>query len=84
MWYTSIMKHNTSITLGSHFTEFVTEQVKNGRYSNTSEVVRSGLRLLEEREAKLAALRQALVDGEQSGIASDFDFSEFIATRTSA
>lgn len=78
------MSHNTSVSLGDHFAEFITKQVKAGRYQNASDVVRSGLRLLEEREAKLQALRQALVEGEQSGVATGFDFDEFIAERSNA
>ncbi len=73
------MSQNTSISLGEHFVEFVAEQVSSGRYATTSDVIRSGLRLLEEREAKLTALRQALVTGEQSGAATTFDFKAFIA-----
>jgi antitoxin ParD1/3/4 len=72
------MSQNTSISLGDHFVEFVSDQVSSGRYATTSDVVRSGLRLLEEREAKLTALRQALITGEQSGTAHPFDFKEFI------
>lgn len=77
------MAHNTSVYLGDHFTAFVTEQVKDGRYNNASDVVRSGLRLLEEHEAKLKALRNALIEGEQSGTPSELDFDAFIADRTS-
>ncbi len=73
------MSQNTSISLGEHFVEFVAEQVSSGRYATTSDVIRSGLRLLEEREAKLSALRQALVVGEQSGVPTQFDFKAFIA-----
>ena len=73
------MAQNTSISLGDHYVEFVSKQVTSGRYATTSDVVRSGLRLLEEREAKLEALRQALVLGEQSGQANPFDFKAFIA-----
>jgi antitoxin ParD1/3/4 len=61
------MQKNTSITLGQHFDTFIAEQVKNGRFASASETVRAGLRLLEEQEAKLAALRQALQTGEDSG-----------------
>jgi len=60
------MSKNTSITLGEHFDSFVTEQLKNGRYASTSEVVRAGLRLLEEEETKLSTLRKMLEDGEAS------------------
>ncbi len=70
-WYyrnLSAMSKNTSITLGKRFESFVAEQIKNGRYASTSELVRAGLRLLEEEEAKLATLRKMLDEGE----ASDF------------
>jgi antitoxin ParD1/3/4 len=60
------MSKNTSITLGEHFDSFVTEQLKNGRYASTSEVVRAGLRLLEEEETKLSTLRKLLQEGETS------------------
>jgi antitoxin ParD1/3/4 len=61
------MQKNTSVTLGKHFEEFITQQIKNGRFSSASEAIRAGLRLLEEREIKLNALRQALKEGEESG-----------------
>jgi antitoxin ParD1/3/4 len=61
------MAKNTSIVLGPHFDEFVSHQVSQGRFGSTSEVVRAGLRLLEDREVKLAALRKALIEGEESG-----------------
>ncbi|GHU29673.1 antitoxin [Bacilli bacterium] len=59
---------NTSITLGDRFEAFTSEQVKSGRYGSVSEVVRAGLRILEEREIKAQALRMALQVGETSGI----------------
>jgi antitoxin ParD1/3/4 len=71
------MQKNTSITLGKHFDEFIAQQVKIGRYASASEAVRDGLRLLEEREIKLSALRRALKEGEESGFA-DYSLSRLI------
>lgn len=67
------MSRNTSITLGPHFDAFVQAQIRDGRYGNASEVMRAGLRLLEEHEAGMRALRQALIEGEQSGNAGPLD-----------
>lgn len=63
------MSRNTSVTLGPHFDDFITSQVKKGRYGSASEVIRAGLRLLEDTENKLECLRRLLNEGEQSGIA---------------
>lgn len=73
------MTKNTSVSLGDHFASFIEAQVTAGRYGSASDVVRAGLRLLEEREAKLAALRSALADGEASGASQPFDVEKFIA-----
>lgn len=67
------MARNTSFILGEHFDDFVSSQVKSGRYSNAADVIRSGLRLLEEHERKVEALRRALVEGEESGVAGALD-----------
>jgi len=77
------MSRNTSFSLGDHFSKFVERKVAEGRYSSASDVVRAGLRLLEEDEARLEALRAALIEGEESGPATPFDFEEFIARKTS-
>ena len=77
------MDINTSISLDDHFARFLTKQVESGRYQTASEVIRAGLRLLEEREAHLTALRAALVNGEMSGEAEEFDFDAFIASKSS-
>lgn len=67
------MSKNTSITLGNHFDQFVKNRIKEGRYKNTSEVIRAGLRLLEEEETKFLHLKNAIQEGVDSGIANDFD-----------
>jgi len=72
------MAKNTSITLGEHFDRFISTQVKEGRYGSASEVVRQGLRMLEEHEQKVSILRQALIDGENSGSAGKLDMQEII------
>jgi len=75
------MARVTSFSLGEHFTSFVEAQVKEGRYNNASDVMRAALRLLEEREARIDALRAALVEGEDSGTSTPFDFEAFIARK---
>lgn len=64
---------NTSISLGNYFDNFVSSQVSVGRYKNVSEVVRAGLRLLEGEESKVIALRKAIQEGIDSGIAHNFN-----------
>ena len=78
------MPKNTSVTLGDHFAAFIDRQVTHGRYGSASDVVRAGLRLLEEHEAKLEALRAALIEGEQSGPSTAFDFEAFIKRKRKA
>lgn len=72
------MSKNTSITLGNHFEDFIQNRISTGRYKNASEVIRAGLRLLEEEEDKVTALRQAIQEGIDSGIAEDFEPEEFL------
>lgn len=67
------MNRNTSISLGNYFDNFIQSSISAGRFKNASEVVRAGLRLLEEEENKIIALRGAIQEGIESGIASDFD-----------
>lgn len=64
---------NTSISLGHYFDEFVQTQIASGRYKNVSEVIRAGLRLLEDEESKTNLLRKAIQAGIDSGIADDFE-----------
>ena len=75
------MAQNTSISLDDHFAEFLSREVKAGRYRSASEVVRAALRLLEDQELRLAALRGALAEGEASGEPMPFDFDAFVAAK---
>ena len=68
----------TSISLDDHFTNFVEKQVQAGRFATASDVVRAGLRLLEEQEAKVAALQHALIFGEESGQPELFENGTFL------
>ena len=68
----------TSVALGPHFEDFIQASILSGHYNNASEVVRSGLRLLEDQEQKMAALRSAIEEGMNSGIVEDFDSQEFL------
>lgn len=69
---------NTSVTLGQHLNTFVSSQIEEGEYANTSEAVRAGLRLLEERATRLKELRLAVNKGLNSGIADDYSLSGLI------
>jgi antitoxin ParD1/3/4 len=72
------MAKNTSISLGEHFDSFIASQIESGRYGSASEVVRAGLRILEDTESRLNTLRRLLAEGEQSGLA-DYNYEAFIA-----
>ncbi|MFB0873054.1 MULTISPECIES: type II toxin-antitoxin system ParD family antitoxin [unclassified Sphingobium] len=73
------MSKTTSVALGDHFREYAERKVREGRYGSTSEVIRAGLRLLEDEEKRLEALRAALIEGEESGLATEFDLNAFLA-----
>ncbi len=73
------MPKNTSISLGDHFAAFVDAQIASGRYASASEVLRAGLRLLQEREARLENLRELIREGDESGEPEPFEVEEFLA-----
>lgn len=78
----------SSYTLGKHYEGMVRDLVSSGRYSSASEVLRDGLRLIEEREQqrqiKLEALRVAIREGLESGEPEPFDLEEFITEARSS
>lgn len=67
------LNKNTSVTLGPYFDDFTQNLIRQGRYKNLSEIIRAGLRLLEQEEKKTIALRYAIDEGLNSPIAEDFD-----------
>ena len=73
------MGKNTSVALGEHFEDFVKDSVEKGRYKNASEVIRAGLRLLEEEEQRYHALKSAVQEGIDSGISFNFDPEKHLA-----
>ena len=75
------MTKDATVVLGDHFKAFVEAEIAAERYDSASDVVRAGLRLLEEREAKFEALRAALIEGETSGASMPFDFEAFVAKK---
>ena len=68
----------TTVALGQHYDEFVQASIQGGRYTNVSEVIRAGLRRLEEDEQHLAVLRSAIDEGDASGYIEDFDFEKHL------
>lgn len=74
------MGRNTSVSLGNYFEEFVENSISQGRYKNASEVIRAGLRLLEEEENKVQALKNAIREGVDSGTARNFDAKKHLET----
>ena len=74
------MSRNTSISLGNHFEDFVDNRVSAGRFKNASEVIRAGLRLLEEEESKIVVLKKAIDEGIKSGLAKKFNAKKHLET----
>ncbi len=71
------MAKNTSIILGDHFDRFIQNEIKSGRYASVSEIIRSGLRILENEKKKIDAINMALKEGEASGKARLFNNEDF-------
>lgn len=71
------MAKNTSILIGEHFQEMISQEVSSGRYHSSSEVIREALRLFEDEKRRRNSLDSLLKDGESSGVAKDFDFDSF-------
>ena len=74
------MGRNTSVSLGNYFGDFVDTKISQGRYKNASEVIRTGLRLLEEEENKVHALKSAIQEGLESDIAVNFNPKKHLET----
>lgn len=72
------MNKNTSISLGDYFDQFIQTQISAGRYKNVSEIIRAGLRLLEDEESKVIALKNAIEAGMNSPRVEDFDFDQHL------
>ena len=68
----------TSVALGPYFEDFIRAKISQGRYNNASEVIRAGLRLLEENEQQIVALKAAINEGIESGVAENFDQREHL------
>ncbi len=71
------MAKNTSILLGDYFDSFISRQIKSGKYSSASEVVREALRMFEYQESKKAELIKELKKGEKSDFVEDFERRNF-------
>jgi len=72
------MAKNTSILLGDYFDNFINQQVKTGKFSSASEVVRTALRMFEYEETKKTELINELKKGEESGFVEDFNRESFL------
>jgi antitoxin ParD1/3/4 len=72
------MGRNTSVSLGDYFEDFVGNSISKGRFKNASEVIRAGLRLLEDQENNLIVLKNAIKEGLESGRAEEFDAEEHL------
>ena len=67
------MNKNTPILLGEYFDNFISQQIKTGKYASASEVIRAALRIFEYEESKKTELTKELIKGEKSGFIENFD-----------
>lgn len=72
------MAKNTSILLGDYFDNFISQQIKTGKYNSVSEVVRAALSVFEHEELKKTQLIKELIKGEESGFVENFDRKKFL------
>jgi antitoxin ParD1/3/4 len=74
------MTRTITIDTGEELRGFIESLVESGSYKTNSEVVREGLRLLQEKQAasKLETLRKLIDEGENSGEPVDWDVNEFL------
>ena len=72
------MAKNTSIRLGDYFDNFISQQIKTGKYASASEVVRAALSVFEHEESKKTQLIKELIKGEESGFVENFDRKKFL------
>ena len=72
------MAKTTTISLEDNLRRFVDRQIEEGRSRTHSEVISAGLKLPEEREARILELREALIEGEVSGPPGTLDFASFL------
>lgn len=78
------MAKSTNVDLSGDVAEFVNSQVQAGRYDSASEMIQSGLKLLQDEETRIATLRMALQEGEQSGNPAPFDVDAFVQSQKSS
>ena len=71
------MAKNTSILLGEYFENFISEQIKSGKFSSASELIRTALRVFEHQESQKTLLINELKKGEESGFSKDFNRDSF-------